>query len=212
MNGLRVVWRSLWHLAKADFLERVRRPGFLITLGLAVYLGYVVSAGQLKLWLGDYRGVYNSAWVGLLMALVANMFLSLAGFYVVKNAVERDRRTGVGQILATTPLSKPLYALGKAASNLAVLLAMVGVLAAMGVVAQWVAGEDRHSELAALLSPFLFLCVPAMAVVAALAVLFEMVPALSGGLGNAVWFFAWGGIAPSTLLIEGFRDPSAWGW
>jgi hypothetical protein len=203
VNGLRVVW----HLAKADFLERVRRPGFLITLGLAVYLGYVVSAGQLKLWLGDYRGVYNSAWVGLLMALVANMFLSLAGFYVVKNAVERDRRTGVGQILATTPLSKPLYALGKAASNLAVLLAMVGVLAAMGVVAQLVAGEDRHVELGKLLAPFLFLCVPAMAVVAALAVLFEMVPFLSGGLGNAVWFFAWGGIAPSSMLIAGFRDP-----
>jgi hypothetical protein len=199
--------RAFWHLAKADFLERVRRPGFLITLGLAVYLGYVVSAGQLKLWLGDYRGVYNSAWVGLLMALVANLFLSLAGFYVVKNAVERDRRTGVGQILATTPLSKPLYALGKAASNLAVLLAMVGVLAAMGVAAQWVAGEDRHVEVWNLLSPFLFLCVPAMAVVAALAVLFEMVPFLSGGLGNAVWFFAWSGIAPSTMLIEGFRDP-----
>ncbi len=198
---------AVWHLAKADFLERVRRPGFLMTLGLAVYLGYVVSAGQLKLWLGDYRGVYNSAWVGLLMALVANMFLSLAGFYVVKNAVERDRRTGVGQILATTRLSKPLYALGKAASNLAVLLAMVGVLAAMAVAAQLVAGEDRHVELGALLSPFLFLCVPAMAVVAALAVLFEMVPFLSGGLGNAVWFFAWGGIAPSTLLIEGFHDP-----
>ena len=39
----------LWHLTRADFLERVRRTSFLVTLGLAVYLGYVVSAGQLKL-------------------------------------------------------------------------------------------------------------------------------------------------------------------
>jgi hypothetical protein len=43
------------------------------------------------------------------------------GFFVIKNAVERDRRTGVGQILATTPISKLQYTLGKTLSNFAVL-------------------------------------------------------------------------------------------
>ena len=79
------------------------------------------GTGKLELWIGTVRGVYNSAWTATVMALVINTFLSLAGFYVVKNAVDRDRQTGVGQILATTRLSKPLYTLGKAASNLAVL-------------------------------------------------------------------------------------------
>ncbi len=105
--------RVLYHLMRADFLERVRRYSFLVTLGLAVWLGWAVSTGKLKLWISDSRGFYNSAWVGLLYALVVNVFVSLAGFYVVKNAVERDRRTGVGQILATTPMSKVLYTLGK---------------------------------------------------------------------------------------------------
>ncbi len=199
--------RVLWHLARADFLERVRRQSFLVTLGLAVYLGYVVAAGQMKLWIGDTRGIYNSAWVGILMALTANLFLSLAGFYVVKNAVERDRRTGVGEILATTPMSKPLYMLGKAASNLAVLLAMVAVLAAMGPVAQWVAGEETRIELWGLLSPFLFLCLPTMALVAASAVLFETFPLLRGGFGNVVWFCAWAGLLPAAVQIPGFPDP-----
>lgn len=196
----------LWHLTRADFLERVRRYSFLVTLALAVFLGYAVSAGHLKLWLGEMRGIYNSAWVGVLMALVANTLLSLAGFYVVKNAVERDRQTGVGQILATTPMSRPLYALGKMASNLAVLLAMVAVLVAMGPVAQLVAGEERRIEVWKLVSPFLFLCLPAMALVAALAVLFEMIPWLRGGFGNVVWFFAWGGLLPSAIQIPGFPD------
>lgn len=207
MSRARVLRQVLWHLARADFLERVRRYSFLVTLGLAVAVGYAVSSGHLKLWLGDVRGIYNSAWVGILMALVANMLLSLAGFYVVKNAVERDRRTGVGQILATTPMSKPLYTLGKTASNLAVLMAMVAVLAAMGVVAQVLAGEESRVEIWKLLAPFLFLCLPAMAVVAALAVLFETIPWLRGGFGNVVWFFAWGGIAPAAIQLEGFRDP-----
>ncbi|HEY4587997.1 MAG TPA: hypothetical protein VII86_02170 [Thermoanaerobaculia bacterium] len=199
--------RVLWHLARADFLERVRRTSFLVTLGLAVYLGYVVSAGQLKLWLGDARGIYNSAWVGVLMALVANFLLSLAGFYVVKSAVERDRRTGVGEILATTPMSKPLYMLGKTASNFAVLVAMLAVLAAMGPVAQLMAGEETHVHLWPLLAPFLVLSLPAMAFVAACAVLFETLPLLRGGFGNVVWFFAWTGLMPAAIELPGFPDP-----
>lgn len=183
--------RVLYHLMRADFLERVRRYGFLVTLALAVYLGYAVGAGQIKLWVGGVRGIYNSAWVGALIALVANFFLSLAGFYVVKNAVERDRQTGVGQILATTPMSKVLYTLGKTASNFAVLFAMIGVLAVAGVAAQLVAGEETRIEPWALLSPLLLVTLPLMALVAAMAVLFETVPLLRGGLGNVAWFFFW---------------------
>lgn len=150
MSGARV----FWHLLRADFLERVRRYSFLVTLALAALLGYTVATGKMKLWVGDFRGVYNSAWVGILMALVANTFLTLAGFYVVKGSVERDRQTGVGQILATTPMSKTLYTLGKTASNLAVLLAMVAVLAVMSVGAQLVAGEETRIEVWPLLRPF----------------------------------------------------------
>ncbi len=143
------------------------------------------------------------------MTLVVNFFVSLVGFYVVKNAVERDRRTGVGQILATTPMSKPLYTLGKALSNLAVLLAMVVVLAGMAVVAQWMAGEDSSIQLGPLLAPIVVFCVPAMALVAALAVLFETIPFLKGGFGNVVWFFGWVSVMP--LAIKGYQDPFGMG-
>ena len=202
--------RVLYHLMRADFLDRVRRYSFLVTLGLAVWLGYVVSTGKIKLWIGgDIRGIYNSAWVGILMTLVVNFFVTLMGFYIVKNAVERDRRTGVGQILATTPMSKPLYTLGKALSNLAVLLAMVVVLAGMAVVAQWMAGEDSHIQLGPLLAPILVFCVPAMTLVAALAVLFEAIPFLKGGFGNVVWFFGWVSVMP--FAIKGYQDPLGMG-
>jgi hypothetical protein len=196
--------RAVYHLMRADFLERVRRYSFLITLALAVWLGWAVSTGKLKLWISDTRGVYNSAWVGLLMAMVVNAFVSLIGFYVVKNTLERDRRTGVGQILATTPMSKVLYTLGKTLSNLAVLLAMVAVLAGMAVIAQFVAGEDTHIRLVPLLSPFLVFCLPAMALVAAFAVLFETIPFLQGGFGNVVWFFFFTATMP--LGIKGTHD------
>lgn len=203
--------RVLWHLMRADFLERVRRYSFLMTLAFAVYLGYAVSAGHLKLWIDDARGIYNSAWVGVLMALVINTFLSLAGFYVVKSSVERDRRTGVGQILAATPLSKPLYALGKTASNLAVLLAMVAVLCGMAFVAQLMAGEETRIEVGKLLAPILVFSLPIMTLVAAIAVLFEMIPGLRSGLGNVVWFFVWNGLLLAGIFTKGVFDPFGMG-
>jgi ABC-type Na+ efflux pump permease subunit len=163
---------AIWAMAKADFLERVRRYSFLLTLVFAVYLGYAAGTGKILIKLGEYRGVYTSAWIGTMMALVTTCFVSLVGFYIVKNAVERDRRTGVGQILATTPLTRPAYMTGKLLSNFGVLAAMVAVLAVAAVVMQIAAGEDRHFDAWALLSPFLLIALPTMALTAAIALLF----------------------------------------
>lgn len=186
MNALRV----LYHLARADFLERLRRDSFLVTLGLALFLGYSIASGQLTLVVGQgYRGALNSAWVGGLMAAIVNFFLGLFGFYLVKGSVSRDYETGVGQILAATPLKRPLYALGKWASNFAVLGAMTLVLMAVAVVVQALYREEPNLNLWALWAPFLLLTLPCMAFTAALATLFEVIPWLRGGLGNVVYFF-----------------------
>lgn len=178
-------------IARADFLERVRRYSFLFTLGFALYLGYLATAGNLVLQVGKMRGIFNSAWVGALLALVGTDFISLAGFYFVKNTIERDRETRVGQILAATPISKFMYAFGKMLSNLAVLSLMLAVLAAAGIAMQLVSGEDQHIELWKLVAPFVLLAFPAMAVTAAVAVFFETVPLLRGGFGNVAYFFLW---------------------
>ena len=182
---------AVWAIARADFLERVRRYGFLLTLAFALYLGYLATTGKLMLRVGNMRGIFNSAWIGGLLSLIASTFISLAGFYIVKNTIERDRESGVGQIIAATPVSKFSYVLGKMVSNFTVLGLMVVTLAASGIVMQLVRGEDRHIELWKLLAPFLLLALPAMAVVAALAVLFEAIPFLRGGLGNIVYLCVW---------------------
>jgi len=194
--------RVLWHLVKADFLTRVRRTSFLVTLAFAVFLGYQTFAGHIVMQLDDYRGVYNSAWVGALMGLVTSSFLTLVGFYIVKGSILRDETTRVGQILAATPMSKPFYTVAKSLGNFAVLAAMVLVMAAAALCMQLIRAEDRTLHLWTLLSPLLLYALPSMAFVAAVAVLFETLPVLRGGLGNVAWFFFWmalliGGIAPA---------------
>ncbi|MBC7877374.1 MAG: ABC transporter permease subunit [Anaerolineales bacterium] len=192
--------RVIYHLARADFLERVRRYSFLIMLGLVVFLGYQTAIGNITLSLGQYRGEFNSAWVGAMMSLIATFFIGWFGFYLVKGSVARDRETGVGQIMATTPLSRPLYLLGKWLSNLAVLMTMVAVLALAGIVIQFLQGENQQINLLVFLAPFFFIVFPLMAFVAAIAVLFESISFLQGGFGNIVYFIGFIMLVP--LFVE----------
>jgi hypothetical protein len=188
--------RIIYHLAHADFLERVRRYSFLIMLGLVVFLGYQAAIGNIYVQVGEYRGEFNSAWVGSMMAVIASFFLGWFGFYLVKGSVARDRETGVGQIMATTPLTRPLYVLGKWLSNFTVLASMIIILALAGVIIQYLTGESTQLDLTALLSPFLFGTLPAMALVSAVAVLFETIGFLSGGFGNIIYFFLFTMVIP----------------
>ena len=180
--------RIIYHIARADFLERVRRYSFLVMLGAVVFLGYQAGVGNINVQVGTYRGEFNSAWVGSMMAVIGSFFLGWFGFYLVKGSVARDRETGAGQIMATTPLTRPLYTFGKWLSNFAVLIAMVIILALAGIAIQLIAGESKQFEFLTLLSPFLFITLPILALVAAVAVLFETIGFLQGGLGNVVYF------------------------
>ncbi len=190
----------IYHIARADFLERVRRYSFLIMLGLVVLLGYQTAIGNVRLQLGDYRGEFNSAWVGAMMSVIATFFLGWFGFYLVKGSVARDRETGVGQIMATTPMTRPLYTFGKWISNFAILMLMVIILVIFGLVIQLLSGESTQINLSAYLLPFVYIVMPLMALVAAVAVLFETVPFLAGGFGNIVYFFGFITLLPIFLL------------
>lgn len=182
---------AIYHLALADFRERVRRFGFLLVVTLAVFLGYQVINGFFELRLGSYRGLLNAAWIGTLMALTLSFFLSLVGFYIVRGNVQQDRQTGVGQILAATPLSKQAYVLGKFTSNAAVLMLVIAVLALSALAMLLIHGEDKTLNFYQLWMPFLVFSLPVALFVAAIAVFFECTPFLRGSPGNVVYFFLW---------------------
>lgn len=213
MNTVRV----LYHLALADFFERTRRYSFLLTLAAAIFLGLLVNNGTMGMDLGSsenilirYHGELNSAWIGTMTVMVTNLFLGLFGFYLVSDCIKRDIRTGVGQIIATTPVSRTAYLVGKWISNFVVLSVLILILAAAAVVMVLFQSETAL-DLEVLLMPFLAVALPYMALTAALAVLFETVPWLRGAVGNVIYFFVWvfsimAWMAAGTVLPF-FRDP-----
>lgn len=202
MNNLHV----LYHLMRADFFERARRYSFLITLGLTIYIAYVymppADAAYLGFSLGGIRGVYNSAWIGSIIAVLCSTLLILPGFYLVKDAITRDVDTRVGEIIATTPISKWKYTLGKTFSNFAYLTVMVAVIAAAGILMQFIRGEVMRIELWRFVSPLLLSTLPMMLLISALAVLFESIPWLRGGFGNIVYAVLWLAVLITTIAMS----------
>jgi len=189
MKGLRV----LYHIVRADFCERFRRYNVLIIIGLTIFITTLYlppeGVGRLSFNVGGFRGIYNSAWVGATVTVLTVIFMSLPGFYLVKNAISRDEYTGVGQIIATTSLSKFQYIFGKVISNWVFLAATAGVamISSMGI--QLIRGEALKISLSGYLLPYFLLTLPMMVLVAAVAVLFESIRWLRGGFGNVVFFF-----------------------
>lgn len=195
MNTLHV----LYSIVRAGYLNKVRTYRFLIILVLTIVAGYAFvpppDADYVTLaWVSAttlYRGVYNSAWIGAMVALLTGVFLTLLGFYVVNDSVKRDEETRVGQIIATTPLNNSVYTLGNALCNFAVLSTMVAIILLTALGMQLVRGEALAIDLWALTAPFLVLVLPLMFLVAAIAVLFETRPMLRDGAGNIVYAFVW---------------------
>lgn len=187
----------IYHIALADFLERVRRSSFLVTLLVIVavtyfYLPALDAPFFPYLNMGGYRPVYNSAWIGVATALLMAEFFPLFGFYLVKNTIERDRHTGVGEIIATTPISKAAYLFGKWLSNLAVFIAILLITALAALALQYIRAEDTRLDPIAILAPLFLVNLPIMAIMAALAVLFESLAPLRGGFGNLIYYLVYG--------------------
>jgi hypothetical protein len=202
---------SIYHIVRADLLERVRSYSFMVVMVLTVLAGYLLvppyGAAYTSFVIGSHRGYYNSPWVGLIYGIVACTLLALFGFYLVKNTVERDERTRVGQIIASTPVRKGFYTLGKWLSNLALLSLILVVLTLMAPLMQYVRGEEPHIDLLALVTPIWLMGFPALALVSAMAIFFECLPVLRGGLGNVVYFFIWGPVLVASISATFLSGP-----
>ncbi len=198
-------WRGMWAMAWADFQERTRQPGQLIALLVMAWLTHGMlppqRAGYRTFTMIDgYRPAYGPEWVGVLVAMLTSVYFLFVGFYLVRGRVERDRRNGVGQVLAATPVTSLGYLASKALSNALVLGSMMLVAMLVALASQQLLGEDRRIDLLAIGLPFLLLTGPVVLFVSAAAVCFDCLPGLRSGVGNIVWFFLLAAILSGTAL------------
>lgn len=180
----------------ADLRQRSRSVRFWLMIGaVAAATWWMLPApdadyATLTL-LDDSRGRYSSAWIGMTLAMVYSGLLSLGGFYLIRGTLARDIDTRAWQLLMATPMTRGGYLLAKWTSHMVVfaLIALSGVL--VGLLRQWQLGEDPRIDLVEALKPILVLSLPGLALTAALALWFDLLPWLRRTAGNVLYFVLW---------------------
>lgn len=201
---------TIYHCWRADFYDRIRRRNYLVTLMCMAILTLLFfppsDASYATVVIGGYRGIYNSAWIGATLAILNVLFLPIICFYLIKNAVERDRDRGISELIAPTPIKKFEYIIGKWLSNLTLLTGIMLFMSLTSIFVQLWHGEDYSIDLLQLLLPQIIYVLPILAVISAVAILFETIGPLRGGIGNVLYFFLWVG-----LLVNVVEDSSGIG-
>jgi hypothetical protein len=192
----------IWQVAVADYRERARRYSFWVAMVACAWLSYMQILDKVQVSLGENYGYFNSAWSTGALVVLANTVLTLFGFFVVKNTLERDAETRVGVLLAAAPMSSVEYLMGKALSNFLTLSSFAAVFLLAAPVLQKHRGPEYPIQPLIILGQFLPMALPTLAFVAALAVLWECVPLLKRGFGNIAYIIAW----MFTLTVVGIRQ------
>ncbi|TDQ06958.1 hypothetical protein [Pedobacter metabolipauper] len=168
----------IYPIIKADYLQRTRSYSFLITLAITIFMAYSFipanSANYTTLSALGYKGVYNSAWVGYVSGIMTTVMLSIYGFLLVNSGIKKDINTEVGLIVATTPITNFKYLLSKQLSNYIVLLTIAGITFIVSIGVFFMRGTGYPFILGNFIFPYLFFAVPALFVVASLAVAGEV--------------------------------------
>src|SRR5690606_25324984 len=117
-------------------------------VGIATWwLFPAADAGYVTVGVGNARGQYTSAWVGMVLGLLYSSMLSLFGFYIVRGTLARDFETRVWQLLVATPMTRPGYLLAKWSSHLCVFMLILALGLGVGLAAQLHHGESTRVDL-----------------------------------------------------------------
>jgi len=193
-------------MSKAGLVKQVRSYKFIIVLTITVGIAYFcvpTSQDNYNIFIiGGMRGIYNSAYLGVLASAISAVLLFLVGFYLLRSQISEDRKLKIGQIIASRSISKQRYVLSKALANFLVLLLMETVFLFAIVAVQFIRGEDMRFVLMGYIWPLLEITLPCLFVLASLTVLFDTVAFLRGVFGNIVFFALWNVIIILPLELE----------
>lgn len=189
------VLRSVGAVLVADLRQRLRAPRtWVVVAGLAALAWWCFPALEthyLTVSIDGTRGRYSSAWIGMIVALIYSMALSLFGFFLVRGTLVRDFETRAWQLLVATTMSRGAYLFAKWLSHMLLFAVVIAGGLAIGLVMQYIRAEDQHLDLVEMLKPTLIIALPSLALTATAAVWFDMVPWLRRSAGNVLFFVLW---------------------
>jgi hypothetical protein len=188
--------KYIYSIIKADYLQRTRSYSFLITLAITIYGAYSFvpppTASYTTLTMVGYKGVYNSAWVGYVSAMMTTIMLSLYGFFLVNSGIKKDIDTEVGLIIATTPITNFGYLLSKMLSNFLVLLTIGGITFVVSIAMFFLRTSGYPFLITDFIIPYCLFALPALFSISAFAVVAEVFLGKRNILQYIIFIFLFG--------------------
>lgn len=155
---------------------------------------------------GEFRGLYNSAWIGLLTVMFLHTVLLAFGILLVRSSISRDRNLGLGSYFLSSPASLHRYIESKRLSNFIYLAGIALGVELMALVMQLSRGESLQIRMLDYAVPYAVIILPFLYVIATAAVALELFRPLRGMAGNVLVFI--GAIAYLGFLLSGIDSKS----
>lgn len=181
---------QIWFIAKADFKERTRRFSFLALCVLAVLAAFLfvpnpdAEMTSIAVDAQYFSQTTNWTWIPMASALCTGVLLPVTGFFYLRNSLSLDRKTGIVDLVYTSPASRVTYLFGKYLSNLLILLCMLLVVTLTSFC--MTIFQFPSMEISAVHCFSYFLCmIPGIFLCAALTLMIEAVPLFRSRVG--VW-------------------------
>ncbi|MBY0573166.1 MAG: hypothetical protein K2P84_05760, partial [Undibacterium sp.] len=194
---------------------RTRRIGTLIAMMLMAGMVWLIIAdpatGRSMMVANGARVLYTSSAMAIASAGFISALLAFIAFYLVRGRVVEDLRSGIGSVIASTPVSNSLFLMSRWLGGVIYVMTLVFSAMLATIVLQALRGEGPI-QVWVYLHTYLAVFFPTAVFVVSMATLFDSVPVLMGKFGDLLYFIIWtfavGLIAKAVELSAG--QISAW--
>jgi hypothetical protein len=173
---------------------RMRRPGTLVAVLVLIVLTWLMvgdpARNEAMIVSDDARVAYTSSCLAMGSAALTGLFFGLAGFYLARGRMSEDARSGIGAVLAATPVASGIILLGRWLGNVAYLCSLLLIFLATMLVLHLLRGEGPI-QLTIYLQTYALVLLPLVFFTASMVLLFEAWPGLMGKGGDVLYFFIW---------------------
>lgn len=191
-------WRHTWHLIRVLCLNEVRlrmrrlSSLFAVMAMIAISWAMIVDpqTGSSMMAINKARVLYTSSALAMGSASLLSFLLALIGFYLVRGRIVEDLRSGIGSVIASTPVSNSLFLFSRWLGGVAYMLSLVLVAMCAIMVLHAIRG-DGSIQLWVYLQTYLLVLGPMTVFAVSAAILFDSLPVLMGKAGDFAYFIAW---------------------
>lgn len=191
-SGMRQTMDLLLVLSCNEVRLRMRRLSTLFAMMLMIALSWAMivdpKTGSSLMAINQVRVLYTSSALAMGSASLLSFLMALIGFYLVRGRIVEDIRSGIGSVIAATPVSNSLFLFSRWLGGVAYILALVAMCSIM--VLHGIRG-DGPIQVLVYVKTYLLVLGPMAVFAASAANLFDSIPLLMGKAGDFLYFMAW---------------------